>query len=131
MALSLERVGRRIQRARIEAGFNRAQLAAKIGKSAGMMTHYEDGESLTLEAIGGLAEALELPSAWFLEDQELSESEFDKFEHGALMDFRQIMGRPAACPVRKMLPEQMRLLKRTSDDYWSLIQKRKKEKKLA
>ena len=65
-------VGGRIRRRRQDRGLTLAQVAGATGLNVGYLSQLEnDKASPSLETLGALAEALEVPIAWFLLDQSI------------------------------------------------------------
>jgi transcriptional regulator with XRE-family HTH domain len=65
-------VGGRIRRRRQERGLTLARVAESTGLNVGYLSQLEnDKASPSLETLGALAEALDVPIAWFLLDQSM------------------------------------------------------------
>ncbi len=63
-------VGARIRRRRVENGLTLARIAERTGLNIGYLSQVEnDKASPSLETLASLAEALDVPIAWFLLDQ--------------------------------------------------------------
>ena len=63
-------VGARIRRRRVESGLTLARIAERTGLNIGYLSQVEnDKASPSLETLAALAEALDVPIAWFLLDQ--------------------------------------------------------------
>jgi transcriptional regulator with XRE-family HTH domain len=65
-------VGGRIRRRRQERGLTLARVAETTGLNVGYLSQVEnDKASPSLETLGALADALDVPTAWFLLDQSM------------------------------------------------------------
>jgi transcriptional regulator with XRE-family HTH domain len=74
--VSYKKLGKRIQRAREEAGLNQEQLAGILGCSQPTLSNYEKGKSrIYLAQLQKVADALNKPITYFLEAMEPAEAE--------------------------------------------------------
>jgi transcriptional regulator with XRE-family HTH domain len=65
-------VGRQVRRSRVERGFTLATVAERSGLNVGYLSHIENDKAVpSLEALGALADALEVPIASFFLDHAL------------------------------------------------------------
>lgn len=76
-------IGRQIQLAREQAGYNQEQLAAKIGCSQSTLSNYEKGKRrVYLAQLQKIAEVLHKPVDYFLQPEEYFGDDWDKQDDG-------------------------------------------------
>ncbi len=64
-----DKIGRRIQKARDEAGLSQEELASRLSLTQAALSNYELGKrQLSLATLERLAKALERPLSYFIED---------------------------------------------------------------
>lgn len=80
-------IGKRLQMAREEAGYNQEQLAAKIGCSQSTLSNYEKGKRrIYLAQLDKIAAVLNKPLEYFLQPVD-DYSTYRSLEHGAVPPF--------------------------------------------
>lgn len=79
--MSYKKLGRRIQRAREDAGLSQEQLARMLGCSQPTLSNYEKGKSrVYLAQLQRFAELLNKPASFFLEAMEPTNTDDEPFD---------------------------------------------------
>ncbi|MBC7106324.1 MAG: helix-turn-helix transcriptional regulator [Firmicutes bacterium] len=100
--MGYKEIGRKIQRAREEAGLSQEELAARLGCSQSTLSNYELGKRrLYLAQLEAIGRALGKPIHYFLEDEGLPGPEISETEGAA--DLREVLGLAA-----RLSPEERR-----------------------
>lgn len=74
-----EEIGKRIQKAREEAGLSQSELASRLGITQAALSNYELGKRrLHLAKLDGLAAALGKPLAYFIEEPKVAQEAWDE-----------------------------------------------------
>jgi len=80
-SVSYKKLGRRIQRAREDAGLSQEQLARMLGCSQPTLSNYEKGKSrVYLAQLQRFAELLNKPASFFLEAMEPTNTDDEPFD---------------------------------------------------
>ncbi|MGQ9531865.1 MAG: helix-turn-helix domain-containing protein [Desulfotomaculales bacterium] len=100
--MGYKEIGRKIQRAREEAGLSQEELAARLGCSQSTLSNYELGKRrLYLAQLEAIGRALGKPLQYFLEDEDLFRVEIP--ETRGAPDLREILELAA-----RLSPEERR-----------------------